>query len=502
MSEPSEPNPDLEKILKRLLAHLREAAELEHTIACQYLFAAFSFKKYPEEFVAWSDEAKRPDVEAQIERNRRWEAKILFTARQEMEHLALVQNLFTMLDEGSWMWRPNYPVSRLVFPMDLPMPLLRFNSFSMEVFRYYEKPDSLPLPNPFEKGSVAATKGAKDTQDLQEDSQSMALIPLQRPTSYETKYKSIQELYNEIRSMFDTLFEHRFIQGKNADRIVNEHFGFNVEMEPLVQGKYMEYVDNVIEMILEQGEGVGEVPPPLGSHFMAFEEVFNELLHVEQHGAIGDFALPVVSNPVLNGDNKLPGQYTVLTHPYTRDVAALYNRAYRLQNRMLSGFFELYDIDQTTGVRPPQVNAYFQTVFYPMMTMVMRPLGEILCRMPAFEDTELIPGRVPAQTAGPTFEYDVPQGPDGREQQREACCRWDECQPHCDELRALADSAATLAATVPEGVEMLSGRTFQERFTYLAENFSKMAENFSLYWDGKKTAPIPSHDFQNLDNLN
>lgn len=502
MSESPVPDPELDKVLVRLLAHLREAAELEHVIACQYLFAAFSFKKYPEEFIAWADESKRPEVEAQIERNRRWEAKVLFTARQEMEHLALVQNMFAMLNKGSWLWRPNFPVGRLVFPLGLPMPLLRFNSFSMEVFRYYEKPDSLPLPNPFEKESVAARKGAQETKDMQEASQSMALIPLQRPESYETKYKSIQELYDEIKAMFHTLFNARYIQWKNPDRVVNEHFGFNVEMQPLVQGQYIDYVDRVIESILEQGEGVGEVPPPLGSHFMAFEEVLDELLHVEQHGAVGDFALPVVSNPVLNEDNKLPGHYTLLTHPYTRDAVALYNRAYHLQNRMLAGFFELYDIDQTTGIRPPQVNAYFQTVFYPMMTMVMRPLGEILCRLPAFEDTEIVPGRVPAQTAGPTFEYDVPQGPSGRKQQAAACSRWDDFEPYCEELRAFSEIAGRLASTVPDGVEFLSGRTLEQRFTYLAENFAKMAENFALYWKGDKIAPIPSRDFQNLDKTN
>ena len=65
-------------------------------------------------------------------------------------------------------------------------------------------------------------------------------------------------------------------------------------------------------------------------------------------------------------------------------------------NQMLDGFFALYNFDSTLQIHPPRVNAFFRTAFYPWMTMVMRPLGESLTRLPAFDDYK-----------------PFPQGPDG-----------------------------------------------------------------------------------------
>ena len=67
----------------RLANLLADAAELEHSAACQYLFLAFSMKRHPDEGgVNWR----------QLELMRQWEANILLIARQEMEHLGLVSN--------------------------------------------------------------------------------------------------------------------------------------------------------------------------------------------------------------------------------------------------------------------------------------------------------------------------------------------------------------------------------------------------------------------------
>jgi hypothetical protein len=38
---------------EELINALTEAAELEHGLLCQYLFAAFSMKKHPSEDVTW-----------------------------------------------------------------------------------------------------------------------------------------------------------------------------------------------------------------------------------------------------------------------------------------------------------------------------------------------------------------------------------------------------------------------------------------------------------------
>src|SRR5947208_7289619 len=68
-----------------LIYMLCEAAELEHGIMCQYLFAAFSLKETVDEGL----------TAAQLEAVGRWKASIMRIAGEEMMHLALVQNLLS-----------------------------------------------------------------------------------------------------------------------------------------------------------------------------------------------------------------------------------------------------------------------------------------------------------------------------------------------------------------------------------------------------------------------
>ena len=72
---------------EELIYLLREAAELEHTILCEYLFAAFTMKQRLDEGL----------TAVQLEAVDRWRKTILTVARQEMLHLTLVQNLLTAI---------------------------------------------------------------------------------------------------------------------------------------------------------------------------------------------------------------------------------------------------------------------------------------------------------------------------------------------------------------------------------------------------------------------
>jgi hypothetical protein len=83
----------------QLIAALQEAAEIEHQLMIQYLYAAFSLKKRP-------DERCTP---AQYEYVRRWGSTLLMVARQEMEHLALVNGLLSALGAAPWFSRENIP---------------------------------------------------------------------------------------------------------------------------------------------------------------------------------------------------------------------------------------------------------------------------------------------------------------------------------------------------------------------------------------------------------
>ena len=68
---------------EQLLHLLAEAAEIEHTLMCSYLYAAFSLKRAGEQAVS--------DVQA--EALERWRKAILDVAVEEMGHLVMVANL-------------------------------------------------------------------------------------------------------------------------------------------------------------------------------------------------------------------------------------------------------------------------------------------------------------------------------------------------------------------------------------------------------------------------
>ena len=114
----------------RLAELLSEAAELEHGLMCQYLYAAFSLKRQPEEGVSW----------AQLELMRRWEASIMLVARQEMEHLGLVNNMLTAIGEAPYFERPNFPLGPRHYPIDVPFKLERLTPGALSRFIEFEMP--------------------------------------------------------------------------------------------------------------------------------------------------------------------------------------------------------------------------------------------------------------------------------------------------------------------------------------------------------------------------
>ena len=82
-----------------LIYMLCEAAELEHGIMCQYLYAAFSLKQSEAEGL----------TPAEADATSRWRKHISHIAAQEMLHLSLVQNLLSAIGAAPHLSRPNFP---------------------------------------------------------------------------------------------------------------------------------------------------------------------------------------------------------------------------------------------------------------------------------------------------------------------------------------------------------------------------------------------------------
>jgi hypothetical protein len=85
---------------------LCQAAEVEHGIMCQYLFAAFSLKQRVDEGL----------TAEQLEAVTGWRRKIAQVATEEMLHLGLVQNVLSAIGAAPHLTRPNLPAPAHHYP--------------------------------------------------------------------------------------------------------------------------------------------------------------------------------------------------------------------------------------------------------------------------------------------------------------------------------------------------------------------------------------------------
>src|SRR5260221_3809027 len=118
-----------------LIYMLCEAAELEHGIMCQYLFAAFSLKQATDEGL----------TEAELAAVNRWRTQVLHVATQEMLHLALVQNLLTAIGGPPHLVRPNLPQPAEHYPAGVQLALLPFGEQALSHFMFLERPEGMDL---------------------------------------------------------------------------------------------------------------------------------------------------------------------------------------------------------------------------------------------------------------------------------------------------------------------------------------------------------------------
>ena len=118
-----------------LIYMLCEAAELEHGIMCEYLFAAFSLKQS-------ADEGLTADELAAVGR---WRQQVLQVAAQEMLHLALVQNLLTAIGGPPHLVRPNLPQPACHYPAGVQLVLLPFGEQALAHFMFLERPEGMDL---------------------------------------------------------------------------------------------------------------------------------------------------------------------------------------------------------------------------------------------------------------------------------------------------------------------------------------------------------------------
>src|SRR5512132_1496324 len=116
-----------------LIYMLCEAAELEHGIMCQDLFAAFSLKQR-------EDGGLTPE---ELEAVTRWRRVIAHVATEEMLHLALVQNVLSAIGAAPHLARPNLPAPARHYPAGVNLTLVPFGEPALRHFIFLERPEGM-----------------------------------------------------------------------------------------------------------------------------------------------------------------------------------------------------------------------------------------------------------------------------------------------------------------------------------------------------------------------
>jgi hypothetical protein len=374
----------------RLAGLLDEAAEFEHNVLCQYLFAAFSMKRHPDEGgVTWS----------QLEMMRRWEASLLSIGRQEMEHLGLVTNLLTAIGEAPNFRRPNYPLESRYYPVHVPSRLEPFNPETVLRFVLFEKP-RVTSPGSQERLEQAILTLGQSGCQLSSDGD-----VLSRWHSH-----SVAKLYLEIRNLFMALCSEigpdvLFIGPRSAQFTTTEIIpvplrGISIPPNTPIYDVLISAVTSegsalkVIDQIVMEGEGAPEERSQ--SHFGIFLQMFRDLTTELTRDPGFEPGRRVVSNPrtKYHEDEESPPRQdvTYVSNKDTNRVSELFDQAYEAMVILLMRYFGHTDESRA------EIGGIQQAVFFPLMTAVIRPLGEILTQLPAHDD--------PSQgTAGPSFDF-------------------------------------------------------------------------------------------------
>src|ERR1700744_3942053 len=349
-----------------LIFMLCEAAELEHGIMCQYLYAAFSLKQDE-----GPDSADTGLSDAELAAARRWRKVISHVATQEMLHLALVQNLLSAVGAAPHLSRPNFPHPANHYPAGVHLALLPFGERAVRHFMFLERPEGMDIHDA--DGMAAFGKAVPMMQ-------AGDIVPRGQD------FKTVGHMYRSIEAGFRHLVDEHgedwLFVGPPRAQATTEYFGW-AELGPVTD---LDSALRAIDEILEQGEG------PRGAwqnaHFGQFVEILDEYTQAKEANLGLMATRPVQAVNVRPCDNG--AEVPLVTDPVTARVMDLFNVAYEVLLAIFERFFAHTDESDV------QLQTLADTSVG-LMAQVISPLGELITTRPAGPE-------YPGQTAGPSFE--------------------------------------------------------------------------------------------------
>jgi len=349
---------------------LQAGAEIEHSLLVQYLYAAYSVDERAE------DDTHNIGLE--------WKTHIRLIAREEMAHLATVQNLLLSLTTGE-VYLNRGPINKDVRTLPLPFQLEPLSERSLSKYVLFESPSQSMLSG--------------ETLKLVED--------IKKSLGAESRVLSVGSIYAALYWLFlesdDPGDDWPFAPESVAEFRGSYHQGFHLKASDFAdRDRYLEraarpeewgvyeaetHVDGAsprdtalgsLRWIMAQGEGPNVIEE---SHFFRFIEMYKKLIELGDESPL----LPVPTNPHV-GRVRVGTQ---IRNKVSRLWALLGNSRYQL---LILDIFESLNARRST-----EINKRGRLAKWAVTEMeLVKQIGQMLPRMFLARD--------PAKAAGAIFE--------------------------------------------------------------------------------------------------
>jgi hypothetical protein len=314
-----------------LFSLLSEACEIEHSLACAYLYAAFSIKQGSKCKLDWRKQ----------QLTRRWAGQIYFVASQEMLHLAQAWNLLAAIGGTPYFMRPPTPQPKGYWPLPAALTFRRFSLATVERFAQWEAPVESKLRSQFRRWE-------------------------HETTDPELPFRSVGQLYDLIAEGIESIPQADLFLGDPQLQIGTELADFPDLVCVVDRSSAIE----AIRRVQHQGEGIKTDRDD--SHFGIFYEMHVELQAILREDPSFDPAFPALDNPTTRARHGA----NLVTDAATRDVIAIFNDLYVLAMRLLGWVFG-------PGAPDHKLTKAFARAGIGMMPVILKPMGEILARLPS-----------------------------------------------------------------------------------------------------------------------
>jgi len=437
-----------------LLFQLYEAAELEHTLMCTYLYAAFSLKD--------EGDGLRPEEAQAVAR---WRRQIFDVGIDEMGHLTAVWNITAALGGAPSLGRGNFPLDPGHLPADVVIKLARFSPAMLQHFIHLERPVGSDEPE---------GEGFQPIYAYHRGVVGPRLTPMAR--DYHTIGEFYAQLEGALRAFAEDLGDDAAFIGDPGLQLSPAEVDLTGARTVLCLKTALEALDIIIE------EGEGAPAHSENSHYSKFIAIREEYAALKAANPDFEPAHPAAENPVLRPPI-LPHGRVWIEDETAAETVDLANSAYALMLRLIAYAY---------AVRGPSPEKSLALDLAIGLMPALTPLAEAATRLPAGPSH-------PGINAGVTFAAlrDAAALPQGAASRRF----------FVERLRQLATTAGGLAGALPESRVLRAQRLLEALAQRAASAFANLSDipaspqPVERVASAPPPAPVPAHEATGVDAI-